>query len=246
MMPQETFRRSWPATNGSATVHKIAVMILVIGASIGWRHDADAALCDGTHPILQVLNVPPTPAGSVTATLFWKYDGPGDCKDVYNVRGGIIGQPEQQFEGAHNVSCPSQSAPSCTANVTVRKDKPYRFIVQACNKRLFQSSECSQWSNPQFYLAFGPDTCKDGFVWREAIGNDHVCVSPATRSAAAFDNSQAAARRSPNGGAFGPDTCRQGFVWREVIPADHVCVTLQTRQQARDDNAKAAARKARS
>jgi hypothetical protein len=244
-MLRRTIRRHWPAAS-SATVHKVAVAILVLGAS-GWVHDADAALCDGSHPILQVLNVPITPVtGSVTARLFWKYDGPSDCKDVYNVRGGIIGQPEQQFEGAHNVSCPSQSAPSCTANVTVQKDKPYRFIVQACNKRLFQSSECSQWSNPQFFLPFGPDTCKDGFVWREAIANDRVCVPPATRSAVAFDNSQAAARRSPNGGPIGPDTCRQGFVWREVIPTDHVCVTLQTRQQARDDNGNAAARKARS
>ncbi|QLP98085.1 MAG: hypothetical protein HZY79_12900 [Rhodoblastus sp.] len=26
---------------------------------------------------------------------------------------------------------------------------------------------------------FGPDTCLDGFVWREACGaGDHVCVAP--------------------------------------------------------------------
>jgi hypothetical protein len=53
---------------------------------------------------------------------------------------------------------------------------------------------------------YGPDTCKQGFVWREADKNnpvsvesdghlDHVCVVPATRSAAAGDNLLALSRR---------------------------------------------------
>ena len=43
--------------------------------------------------------------------------------------------------------------------------------------------------------AFGPDTCKAGFVWREACGpQDHICVSGATRSQAAVDNAQASSR----------------------------------------------------
>jgi len=91
---------------------------------------------------------------------------------------------------------------------------------------------------------FGPDTCLQGYVWREAIPNDHVCVLPATRTLAATDNSLAASRRSPNGGPFGPDTCIQGFVWRQVIPSDHVCVLPATRSAAAADNAQAANRKA--
>src|SRR5947199_3148339 len=63
---------------------------------------------------------------------------------------------------------------------------------------------------------FGPDTCLEGWVWREAVTNDHVCVTPAIRTAAATDNSLAASRRNPNGGPFGPDTCLQGYVWREA------------------------------
>lgn len=90
---------------------------------------------------------------------------------------------------------------------------------------------------------FGPDTCLQGYVWRDAFANDHVCVTVATRSQAAADNAAAASRRSPNGGAFGPDTCLQGFVWRQAIPADHVCVTVATRSQAAADNAAGASRR---
>jgi hypothetical protein len=90
---------------------------------------------------------------------------------------------------------------------------------------------------------FGPDTCKQGYVWREAIPSDHVCVTPDTRSQTAFDNSQAASRRNPTG-PFGSDTCIQGYVWREAFPNDHVCVTPDTRSQTAFDNSQAATRRA--
>jgi peptidase inhibitor family I36 len=82
-------------------------------------------------------------------------------------------------------------------------------------------------------------TCATGYVWREAFSGDKVCVLPATRSQAAADNTQAASRRQPGGGAYGPDTCRQGYVWREARPSDHVCVTPETRSQAAADNREA-------
>jgi hypothetical protein len=47
-------------------------------------------------------------------------------------------------------------------------------------------------SNP-----YGPDTCKQGYVWREATTSDRVCVTPQVRSQAAEDNKQAGARRIP-------------------------------------------------
>jgi len=94
-------------------------------------------------------------------------------------------------------------------------------------------------------LPYGPDTCKQGFVWREAIQNDHVCVRPESRTQAANDNSNAASHREPNGGAFGPDTCKQGFVWREVVPSDHVCVTPQIRQQTKSENSQFEVNRAR-
>ena len=90
---------------------------------------------------------------------------------------------------------------------------------------------------------FGPDTCLNGFVWREAVPTDHVCVTPAVRTQTSQDNAQAAARRNPSGGPFGPDTCLSGYVWREALSSDRVCVTPATRDQARSDNLNAAPRR---
>src|SRR3954454_4140658 len=95
-------------------------------------------------------------------------------------------------------------------------------------------------------LPYGPDTCEAGFVWREAVRDDHVCVSPQTRRLAWTENAQASARRNSAGGPYGSDSCLQGFVWREASPDDHVCVTPDDRQQTRDDNAQAAERKVHS
>jgi hypothetical protein len=94
-------------------------------------------------------------------------------------------------------------------------------------------------------LAYGPDTCRQGFVWREAFPGDHVCVTPRMRDMVAYDNRQAPARREPGGGAYGRDTCRQGYVWREARASDHVCVSPAMRTQTWEDNSRAAARRAR-
>jgi hypothetical protein len=90
---------------------------------------------------------------------------------------------------------------------------------------------------------YGPDTCLNGYVWREATPSDHVCVSPMVRLQTAQENGDAAAHRNPAGGPYGPDTCQNGYVWREATPSDHVCVPPPRRQQARDDNAQAGARR---
>src|SRR5450432_3389008 len=82
-----------------------------------------------------------------------------------------------------------------------------------------------------------------GWVWREAYTNDHVCVTPETRTQAAADNAAAPSRVNPHG-AYGPDTCVQGYVWREADSSDHVCVTPAIRTQTAEDNAQAANRRA--
>ncbi|KUL28473.1 hypothetical protein [Actinoplanes awajinensis] len=87
------------------------------------------------------------------------------------------------------------------------------------------------------------DTCLTGYVWREAVPGDQVCVTPETRDQAAVDNAAAGDRRDPAGGAYGPDTCLTGFVWREAVADDHVCVLPETREQARADNDAAAERR---
>jgi len=42
----------------------------------------------------------------------------------------------------------------------------------------------------QIPLPHGQDTCEQGFVWREAVPKDHVCVTPQVRMQAAVDNRQ--------------------------------------------------------
>jgi hypothetical protein len=88
-----------------------------------------------------------------------------------------------------------------------------------------------------------PPRCRPGFVWREALPGDYVCVTPVTRALAQRDNVAAASRRNPSGGPYGPDTCLSGFVWREATPNDHVCVTPATRAQTLADNSQAASRR---
>lgn len=88
-----------------------------------------------------------------------------------------------------------------------------------------------------------PDTCLEGYVWREAYPDDHVCVTPATREQAATDNRLAVTRREPQGGAYGPDTCKPGFVWREARSGDHVCVAPVVREQTARDNSLAHTRR---
>jgi len=79
--------------------------------------------------------------------------------------------------------------------------------------------------------------CIEGFVWRSAGPNDRVCVTPESRYLASLENSQATARRNPNGGAYGPDTCLMGYVWRDGFPNDHVCVSGERRTVVAQENA---------
>jgi hypothetical protein len=87
------------------------------------------------------------------------------------------------------------------------------------------------------------DLCRQGYVWREAVPGDHVCVRPEMRQQARDDNDQAASRRQLGGGPYGPDTCKQGFKWRGAVPDDHVCVLPEVYDQTQEDNAHAAERR---
>ena len=86
------------------------------------------------------------------------------------------------------------------------------------------------------------DKCISGYVWREAFPGDHVCVTPATRAQAAYDNRHATERYDPDslaGALYGGETCLPGYVWREASPSDLVCVTPATRDQTAYDNSQA-------
>jgi hypothetical protein len=112
---------------------------------------------------------------------------------------------------------------------------------RACNS--YACGVCLGIGSTSSVLSAGPPRCRQGYVWREAVRDDYVCVPPETRAQAASDNAKAAQRREPYGGAYGPATCRQGYVWREVVAGDQVCVTPKTRTQAAHDNALAAERR---
>ncbi|HTK66053.1 MAG TPA: hypothetical protein VL595_26995, partial [Pseudonocardia sp.] len=52
--------------------------------------------------------------------------------------------------------------------------------------------------------AYGPNTCVNGYVWREAYNGDVVCVTPDRRTLAHNDNAQAASRVLRNSPAPAP------------------------------------------
>jgi hypothetical protein len=87
----------------------------------------------------------------------------------------------------------------------------------------------------------GPETCRQGYVWRVSRPSDLVCVTPKTRDQVAADN--AAKNSRWTNGAFGPHTCVVPYVWREAYSGDDVCVTANERSQAASDNGASAGRK---
>lgn len=94
-------------------------------------------------------------------------------------------------------------------------------------------------------LPFGPDTCKQGYVWREAYPNDHVCVTPVSREQAKADNAQRTSRMASPHAKSDNDSCVMGYVWREANASDHVCVTGDIRERTKQENADASKNKER-
>ena len=197
--------------------------------------------CDNPSGIVARLSETPWGPWSESAVLF---DAATDAGDCYFVRGpgdcGPPSDPESPANGGRGgvyapyvISRYTQGGQhSSTIFYVMSTWNPYQVV-------LMQSTLAIR--SP---LPFGPDTCKIGFVWREAIPDDHVCVSPVTRDAVIQQNRQAALNRSREGGPFGPDTCLQGFVWRDAYPGDHVCVSTDARDEAARDNAQASSRRA--
>lgn len=110
------------------------------------------------------------------------------------------------------------------------------YSAQSCTSGVFGSS-CTPWETQTIVpLPYGPDTCAQGYVWRDAFAGDHICVTPASRNQAASDNAAAASRVDPQG-AWGPNTCVNGYVWRVARPSDLVCVTPAVRDQTATENA---------
>ncbi len=77
---------------------------------------------------------------------------------------------------------------------------------------------------------YGPASCRQGFVWRNAFDGDGVCVTPARQTQVQGENANAGATRA------GANACKNGFVWRAARPSDLVCVTPQSRAQVKSEN----------
>jgi hypothetical protein len=90
-------------------------------------------------------------------------------------------------------------------------------------------------------LPYGPDTCIQGYVWREANAADHVCVTRDTHNRT-IDENRLTDERYDTNAVRNSKVCIQGFVWREAFSGDKVCVTPDSRAQAAADNAAAASR----
>jgi hypothetical protein len=73
------------------------------------------------------------------------------------------------------------------------------------------------------------DACAEGYVWREAFPEDHVCVSPQVRDMVKEQNRNAGQYATKDG-------CVPGYVFRMAGPRDQVCVTEDERDQAEQDN----------
>jgi hypothetical protein len=129
-----------------------------------------------------------------------------------------------------------------TPNAALGDPADHVCVSPASRLRERQNNQLAANRTNPARITYGPNTCKSGFVWREADDFDWVCVAPSIRQQVRDDNAQAASRREPNGGAYGPDTCKSGFVWRDAFPNDHICVLPPVRSQAASDNANAQSR----
>jgi hypothetical protein len=117
-----------------------------------------------------------------------------------------------------------------------------QYVGDAWNDRISSMKVfCDMPSRNSSNCSHGPDTCEQGFVWREASADDRICVAPHIRDQTRRENALAGTRRA-GGGAYGPDTCLSGYVWREAFPVDTVCVPPESRERARRDNALASDR----
>jgi hypothetical protein len=118
----------------------------------------------------------------------------------------------------------------------------YYFSVQGCVSGIF-GDPCSGWSPEAMVtieLPYGPDTCKPGFVWRDAVRGDHICVTPERRQKVADDFHTAKSRapapsdlciyvEDPIACARGQGPCLEGFVPRDV-PGENVIVCVDQKE----------------
>lgn len=229
-----------PKSNGYAASFILGCLLLfafVLSAGrLSFAGECDSYIQFVQSPVVSVLYH----GSNHLVDIVWLYNG--SCTDVYHIYSTHDGVSGAQIDVRLTNNCSNVTGHPCSYELAVDPNVTYTFQVQGCTTHIFRSDSCTQWSPKSVLSPYGSDVCKMGFVWRDAVANDHVCVLSVTRQQAADDNQQAAARRAGSG-AYGPDTCKQGFVWRGATPGDHVCVLPVVRDATAEDNAKAASRK---
>lgn len=213
-----------------------AAAILSIGMVAMSSKPADAqAQCRRPNPPCITSLSDRRNSGRVRITIKWTGD---ETWDHYNIRQGpstafmpyqieVDGWTPNQLRGDHSRTH--------TFSWEAVPNGIYAFAVQGCDARWPAASSCSRWSSPRV-LHVLTGTCKPGFVWREVVPADRVCVTPERRETVRIENAIAWARIQP--GTI--DICKPGFVWREAVRGDRVCVVPRVRDATRIENARAA------
>lgn len=86
-------------------------------------------------------------------------------------------------------------------------------------------------------VGFGNETCRSGFVWREATEDDLICVPPDVRDQAKADRAEAEAGRNVAAG------CAEGLVPRNANPNDTACTTPEVAATMLEQNQRHESRK---
>jgi hypothetical protein len=161
-------------------------------------------------------------------TVIFQWQGSG--VDFYHVRYRVKGGGETQVK-------------TKSTSFTIKNTKPggtYSIKVQACESHFLARSTCTQWQEKSFTTAAINDTCKQGYVWREATNTDRVCVTPAVRAETWKENADRSTMDTPD--RSGNFRCKQGYVFRKADAKDEVCVTPASRDRAAEDNRQAGER----
>jgi len=205
-----------------------------------------AVLC----PSSQAQTKLPYGADTCAQGYVWRDAIPGDHACVSPQRRSAVAQENALSSERRVLSGGAYGPDTCQNGFVWREAFAGDNVCVLPDSRSLVAQENSQAPNrftfqhplPAIQLAYGLDTCKNGYVWRGSVPLDRVCVTPDRRDAVALKNSQADSRRAPNGGAYGPNTCVNGFVWRETSPSDQVCVLPTSRTLVKQENAAAPGR----
>jgi hypothetical protein len=226
--------------NISKTVSVMAIAAVAFSATIGAAFAVPAAAKSGVN----VRSGPSTRYAKVDALYRGEQVNVTECRAnwCYVEHSGPNGWVSKNYLIASGGGSSSSGASSSSSSSSSNDDAAAAAIIGLIIGGLIAGADSSSSAAPAAPapaapapLPYGPDTCVSGYVWRDAIPGDHVCVTPDRRSLAANENATAGARFDPTG-AYGANSCLPGYVWREAYVGDVVCVDPARRSQVSREN----------